>query len=106
MAHAPPLRPARTVLCFPGPAARAPQKLREELHEIALAKCDSVIREFVDCSKEAGILVVFKCREQNKGMNACLTSFKNAEAFERYRNIRENELVSEGAAPVPAGPLA
>ena len=91
----PPTHARAHVPIHPPPTPSHTQKLREELHEIALAKCDNIIRDFVDCSKASGILVVFKCREQNKNMNDCLTSYKNAEAFERYRSMREAELVGD-----------
>lgn len=42
------------------------QRLREELKEIALKKCDESVAKFAVCAKEKGMWVVFSCREQNR----------------------------------------
>lgn len=41
------------------------QRLREELKEIALKRCDDSVAKFAACAREKGMLVVFSCREQN-----------------------------------------
>ena len=69
----------------------------EELHEIALAKCDTTIKAFVECSKDNGLLVVFNCRAHNAAMNDCLTSYKNADQFAKYKALREEELLGNAA---------
>ena len=47
--------------------------LRSKMKHLAHKQCDGAIRDFVECSKEAGILVVIKCREHNKRMNECVS---------------------------------
>ena len=47
--------------------------LRSKMKHLAHKQCDGAIRDFVQCSKEAGILVVIKCREHNKRMNECVS---------------------------------
>lgn len=42
------------------------QRLREELKEIALKRCDDSVAKFAACAREKGMMVVFSCREQNK----------------------------------------
>lgn len=41
------------------------QRLREELKEIALKRCDESVAKFAACAREKGMMVVFSCREQN-----------------------------------------
>lgn len=58
----------RRVICFASfcfVLFRA-QRLREELKEIALKRCDDSVAEFAACAREKGMLVVFSCREKNK----------------------------------------
>lgn len=42
------------------------QRLREELKEIALKRCDDSVAKFAACAREKGMMVVFSCRGQNK----------------------------------------
>lgn len=42
------------------------QRLREELKEIALKRCDDSVAKFAACAREKGMMVVFSCREQNR----------------------------------------
>ncbi|CAM9259270.1 unnamed protein product [Choristocarpus tenellus] len=74
------------------------KRLREELKDIALKKCDSDIAKFVACSREKGMLVIFSCRQQSKEMNACLNSVTNEENFQKYKTKREAELAGAGTA--------
>jgi hypothetical protein len=38
-------------------------------------------------------MVVINCRDANSAMNDCLTSYKNAEQFAKYKSLREVELL-------------
>ncbi len=60
---------------------------------MALDQCKPKIEEFVKCSKESGLLVVFKCRDHNKAMNECLNSYNTKEKFEEYKKKREAEVL-------------
>eukprot|EP00752_Nemacystus_decipiens_P009531 g8519.t1 len=71
---------------------RAEHRLREELKEIALKRCDDSVAKFAACAREKGMMVVFSCREQNRLMNSCLNQHTNAESFEKYKLEREKEL--------------
>lgn len=51
---------------FPRSLIHPCQRLREELKEIALKKCDESVAKFAVCAKEKGMWVVFSCREQNR----------------------------------------
>lgn len=70
------------------------QKLKQELSDIAIAKCRSVSEQFAECAKANGFMVVFKCRDHNKALNACLHQFTNDEQFEIYRKQREKEMLT------------
>ncbi|KAI9905800.1 hypothetical protein PsorP6_014331 [Peronosclerospora sorghi] len=71
---------------------QAEHKLRQELSDIAIAKCRSVAQEFAACAKTHGLLVVLKCRDANRAYNACLHQYTNDDEFERYRHERERRL--------------
>ncbi|CAM9659581.1 unnamed protein product [Pylaiella littoralis] len=77
---------------------RAEHRLREELKEIALKRCDDSVAKFAACAREKGMMVVFSCREQNAMMNACLNQHTNADSFEQYKFEREVELHREAQA--------
>jgi len=47
----------------------------KELKKNALKKCDGLIKDFVDCSKEHNITVAWTCRDKNKAMNKCLNQY-------------------------------
>lgn len=69
------------------------QKLRQELNDIAIAKCRDITSSFAACAQEQGMLVVFKCRAQNKAMNDCLHQFTGDEKFQEYREKRSKDVL-------------
>ncbi|CAK4702728.1 hypothetical protein LEN26_009033 [Aphanomyces euteiches] len=71
---------------------QAENKLKQELNAIALQKCREYTSAFVECSKENGMMVVFKCREQNRVLNECLHQYTNKEALEALRAEKLNEI--------------
>ena len=72
---------------------QAEHTLRKELNDIALQKCRDRVENFVECSREVGLLVVFKCREQNADMNKCLRQYTNDEAFHDFKKKREKTIL-------------
>ncbi|QDZ26031.1 putative cytochrome c oxidase biogenesis protein [Chloropicon primus] len=62
--------------------AKAEEALRSKMKEIARQNCDGVIRDFVECSKETGIAVMWSCREHLKLMNACVSKYTTDEVLE------------------------
>lgn len=66
--------------------------LRKELNDIALQQCQEKVKDFVECSKASGLLVVFQCREKNKVMNACLSQFTSEEEYKKYKLQRQEQL--------------
>ncbi|ETI47379.1 hypothetical protein F441_08371 [Phytophthora nicotianae CJ01A1] len=77
---------------------QAEHKLKQELSDIAIAKCRSVSEKFAECAKANGLMVAFKCRDHNKALNACLHQYTNDEQFEIYRKRREKEMLHEEKA--------
>ncbi|CAI5745763.1 unnamed protein product [Peronospora destructor] len=74
---------------------QAEHKLKQELSDIAIAKCHSVAEKFAKCAKANGLMVVFKCQDHNKALNACLHQHTNDEQFEIYRQKREKSMTEE-----------
>eukprot|EP00520_Triparma_pacifica_P008056 CAMPEP_0118661512 /NCGR_PEP_ID=MMETSP0785-20121206/16320_1 /TAXON_ID=91992 /ORGANISM="Bolidomonas pacifica, Strain CCMP 1866" /LENGTH=77 /DNA_ID=CAMNT_0006554959 /DNA_START=134 /DNA_END=367 /DNA_ORIENTATION=- len=73
----------------------AEHTLRKELNAIAINNCKDKAQAFGDCAKEQGILVVFRCRSQNNALNACLSSYTNPEAFEKFKAKRALEIAAK-----------
>ncbi|KDO24029.1 hypothetical protein SPRG_10817 [Saprolegnia parasitica CBS 223.65] len=71
---------------------QAEHKLHQELNSIALEKCYAKTKAFVDCSHEHGLLVVWKCRQHNADLNACLHEYTNPEAFAAFKASRTEEI--------------
>ena len=61
------------------------QTLHTEFLRECRKQCDPAIRAFVECSKREGLLVVFRCREQNKAMNACLHPLSTDVKYEEWK---------------------
>ncbi|DAZ95528.1 TPA: hypothetical protein N0F65_005220 [Lagenidium giganteum] len=72
---------------------QAEHRLRQELNDIAIAKCRDVTEKFAQCAKDEGLMVVFRCRELNADMNNCLREYTNNEQFQIYREKREKEML-------------
>jgi hypothetical protein len=66
--------------------------LRKVLQAEAREKCMSFTKAFGDCAKEASIMVVFKCRDENRAMQDCLSREYNEEKFAQF-------LQSQGLPP-------
>lgn len=72
-------------------------RLRQELNDIAIAKCHDVISKFAECAKEQGLMVVFRCRQHNREMNDCLHQYTNDEQFKLYCEKRRAEMENKQA---------
>ena len=48
---------------------QAEHALRKELNQLAKDSCATLSRRLGDCAKANGVLVVFKCREENRLLN-------------------------------------
>lgn len=57
-----------------------PMKMRDRAKT---EKCSEVVKAFSDCGKLAGLLIVAKCREENKKLKACLTKWYHDEDFKK-----------------------
>lgn len=72
---------------------RAEYEARKELSMIATKQCDSLLKAFSDCAQEQGLLVVLRCRQQNRAMNECLHQYTNEKAFEDYKRQRSSAVL-------------
>ncbi|XP_028147839.1 COX assembly mitochondrial protein homolog isoform X2 [Diabrotica virgifera virgifera] len=60
-----------------------PKKMREIAR---VEKCFKEVAEFSTCGKDAGLLMVFKCRQENDKLKSCLTKwYEDAEFKERCK---------------------
>ncbi|XP_072385632.1 COX assembly mitochondrial protein homolog [Diabrotica undecimpunctata] len=55
-----------------------PKKMREIAR---VEKCFKEVAEFSTCGKNAGLLMVFKCRGENDKLRSCLTKWYEDEEF-------------------------
>ncbi|XP_043253623.1 COX assembly mitochondrial protein homolog [Colletes gigas] len=55
-----------------------PQKMRNKARE---EKCVKEVKEFSKCCKDASFAMVYKCREENTALKACLTKWYTDEQF-------------------------
>lgn len=75
--------------------------LRKEFLAMARKKCDPLVAMYAKCAKEQGLLVPFKCREENRQMESCLSAFTTNDRYALYKEARCVELGWE----VPQGLL-
>ncbi|ORX44017.1 hypothetical protein DM01DRAFT_1295671 [Hesseltinella vesiculosa] len=57
----------------------------KELKEKALKKCDDYVKEFVSCSKEHNVTVMWTCRSKLKTMNTCLNEWTSREQLDKLK---------------------
>lgn len=70
----------------------AEHQLRKELKEIALIKCRDQVQAFGRCAQETGLMVVWKCRDKSKEVNACLATQGGEEEWQKYKLLHKDEL--------------
>eukprot|EP00568_Trieres_chinensis_P007512 CAMPEP_0183291172 /NCGR_PEP_ID=MMETSP0160_2-20130417/676_1 /TAXON_ID=2839 ORGANISM="Odontella Sinensis, Strain Grunow 1884" /NCGR_SAMPLE_ID=MMETSP0160_2 /ASSEMBLY_ACC=CAM_ASM_000250 /LENGTH=108 /DNA_ID=CAMNT_0025451933 /DNA_START=148 /DNA_END=474 /DNA_ORIENTATION=- len=70
----------------------AEHQMRREFKDMALEKCREHVHAFGKCAEESGLMVVFKCRQFNKDLNACMATYNSNEAFEAYKATHKEEL--------------
>ncbi|KAJ8894298.1 hypothetical protein PR048_006913, partial [Dryococelus australis] len=57
-----------------------PEKIRQKSRN---EKCAEEVKAFTACGKDAGLLVVVKCRKENAVMKSCLNKWYHDEEFKR-----------------------
>ncbi|PVU94680.1 hypothetical protein BB561_002350 [Smittium simulii] len=55
---------------------------RKEVYRL----CDSIIKDFVDCSKARTVTVFWACKEQKKNMAFCLAEKETSELLDQVRH--------------------
>ncbi|SHO79498.1 Similar to S.cerevisiae protein CMC1 (Copper-binding protein of the mitochondrial intermembrane space) [Malassezia sympodialis ATCC 42132] len=68
--------------------------MKEKKHE-AFKKCDPIVQEFVECSRNRLFSVAWACRKQNRAMYECLLQYMNdntmLEAEQAYLDQHRNK---------------
>ena len=62
----------------------AEHRVRSEFKEEAVKKCGKEIKEFAECAKEKGLMVVISCRKLNRAITECMYIHNSDEAFQKY----------------------
>ncbi|KAI8072676.1 hypothetical protein BC940DRAFT_291333 [Gongronella butleri] len=57
----------------------------KELKGKALKHCDDLVKDFVNCSKEHNITVMWTCRQKLKDMNNCLNEWTTREELDKLK---------------------
>lgn len=55
------------------------KKIRENLKDAAWKRCDEFVAAFVQCSKEAGLMIFPKCSPQREVLHRCLLHYQKDE---------------------------
>jgi hypothetical protein len=58
--------------------------LRRQLFAEAKEKCTDLAKDFSDCSKEQGLMVIFNCRGKSDVWYGCLHKYYNEVEFKQY----------------------
>ncbi|KAM8826188.1 COX assembly mitochondrial protein homolog [Synchiropus picturatus] len=76
-----------------------PKLMREKAKEL----CDEKVQAFNACCKESGFFMVFKCREENSALKACLTQYyKDPVFFEQCKQEYIQEKMEFERTGVPS----
>jgi hypothetical protein len=71
--------------------------LEKKVDAEAYKACSDVVRQMAECATREGLLVVFKCREENSSMRKCLKSYPSKQRMEELRaNWRRDHPRPEG----------
>mmetsp|Transcript_27249 Transcript_27249/g.31096 ORF Transcript_27249/g.31096 Transcript_27249/m.31096 type:complete len:107 (-) Transcript_27249:164-484(-) len=62
----------------------AQHQIRQDFKEEAQKKCSTEIRNFAQCAKEKGLMVIFSCRSYNRAITECMFRYNSDEAFAKY----------------------
>ena len=62
----------------------------------ARLKCKPAIEDFVNCSRREGLLVVIRCRKENRKQNECVKQYTTEENWQEYRQRKVQEYIDQG----------
>ncbi|XBW37238.1 hypothetical protein QEN19_002821 [Hanseniaspora menglaensis] len=77
------------------------KKIRENLKTQAWKKCDEYVAAFVNCSKDAGLMIFPKCSDQREVLQRCLVYYQKDEFIDEQvdlylaEKLRQLELKAE-----------
>ncbi|KAH8024628.1 hypothetical protein HPB51_000068 [Rhipicephalus microplus] len=72
-----------------------PQKMRDKARD---EKCADLVEKFGECSKREGLMLPFKCRQENNALKACLKKWYEDPEFQhmcREEYLRERSKFRE-----------
>jgi hypothetical protein len=69
-------------------------QLRTEFKSIAIERCRNEMQAFGKCASDNGLMVVFRCRNFLKEMNACMAHHNSNEEFQKYKEKHRPDLSS------------
>ena len=72
-------------------------QLRTEFKSIAIERCKDQVQAFGKCASENGLMVVFRCRDFLKNMNACMEQQNSNEEFQKYKEKHRPDLSDKSA---------
>mmetsp|Transcript_158 Transcript_158/g.206 ORF Transcript_158/g.206 Transcript_158/m.206 type:complete len:103 (+) Transcript_158:170-478(+) len=74
----------------------ADEKIRKEFLKQAREKCKPSVEKFVECSRKHNLLVIFKCREENREMNDCVGQYTSEQQWNEFREEKVRNFEAEG----------
>jgi hypothetical protein len=72
-------------------------QLRTEFKSIAIERCKDQVQAFGKCASDNGLMVVFRCRDFLKRMNACMEQQNSNEEFQKYKDKHRPDLTQKSA---------
>ena len=79
----------------------AEHQLRNEFKEKVLQKCSLQLEAFADCSKEEGLMVVFRCRDFYRDVQECMAVYNSEGAWEKFKRDHEADLAHQAVPSKP-----
>lgn len=66
------------------PSERGAQGIKQEFWAAARRKCEDQFQAFLECEQANRLMVVLKCRTENRAINDCLSRFTTPEQYEDF----------------------
>mmetsp|Transcript_20408 Transcript_20408/g.26061 ORF Transcript_20408/g.26061 Transcript_20408/m.26061 type:complete len:117 (+) Transcript_20408:112-462(+) len=75
----------------------ADEIIRKDFLKEARDKCKEKVEIFVECARENNLLVIFKCRQQNREMNDCVGQYTSEAKWNEYRKKKVRDFEAKGS---------
>lgn len=60
------------------------QGIKQEFWAAARRKCEAEFQAFLECEQANRLMVVLKCRKENRAINDCLSQYTTPEQYEDF----------------------